>query len=79
MLTLSRVGAIMKGAVLLCAGVEGARERWMRRSYGVSCNPVFDPSSHPEDRKCTSLDGLLRCSFVMHWFTRVVIKVDDIN
>jgi hypothetical protein len=63
----------MKGAVLISAGVEGAQNRWMRRSYGILVGEIFKPGVHPEHREYTSLDGLARCD-VMHWYTTAVTK-----
>jgi hypothetical protein len=58
----------MRGAVLYKLGLDFVKDRIMRRSYGVAMNVAFRSGHHPNSRKVTSLDGVVRCEDVMHWY-----------
>jgi hypothetical protein len=62
----------MRGALLRGLGLNPIKQRAMRRSYGVSSNPVFDPDQHLDSRKYIDIDGTTRCKDVMEWFARKV-------
>src|SRR5207237_6168586 len=66
--TLLSISAIMRGAVLYKLGLDFVKDRIMRRSYGVAMNVAFRSGHHPNSRKVTSLDGVVRCEDVMHWY-----------
>ena len=63
-----RISAIMRGAVLYKLGLDFVKDRIIRKSYGVAMNVAFRPGHHPNSRKVTSLDGVVRCEDVMHWY-----------
>jgi hypothetical protein len=63
----------MRGAVLYKLGLDFVKDRIMRRSYGVAMNVAFRAGHHPTSRKVTSLDGVVRCEDVMHWYAYKVI------
>ena len=62
------ISAIMRGAVLYKLGLDFVKDRIIRKSYGVAMNVAFRPGHHPNSRKVTSLDGVVRCEDVMHWY-----------
>ena len=66
--TMLSISAIMRGAVLYKLGLDFVKDRIMRRSYGVAMNVAFRSGHHPNSRKVTSLDGVVRCEDVMHWY-----------
>lgn len=72
-LTLNRVTAIMKGAVLNRLGLKLVKFRAMRYSYGLVSEPVFKSGEHPEDLKYRDkVDGNYRCKGVMKWYALIV-------
>ena len=64
--------AIVRGAVLHRMGLDIVRERVMRASYGIDKAVPFEFGMHPLSRMLVGPDGILRCSEVMHWYTKKV-------
>ena len=71
---LSRVSAIMRGAVLYKLGLDFVKTRIIRLNYGVSRATPFEEGSHDESRKYEGYDGLILCSGLMDWYVRMVFS-----
>ena len=53
-------------------GVDIVKERMMRASYGIEKAVPFEFGRHPLSRLLVGPDGILRCSEVIHWYTKKV-------
>lgn len=70
----SRYCAIMKGAVLYKLGLDFVKDRVMRVSYGTPTRAPFREGYHPSSRRVFGLDGIAKCSGVLHWFVTKVVN-----
>lgn len=66
------ITAIVRGAVLHKLGLDMVKDRFVRKSYGVTYNAEFRAGHHPVSRKITCLDGVIRCENVMDWYAKKV-------
>jgi hypothetical protein len=65
----------MRGAVLYGLGLHLVKERFMRRSYGVTSHPTFISGHHPQHRRFVDVDGTERCKDVMDWYASRVLSI----
>jgi hypothetical protein len=70
------ISAIMRGAVLHKLGLDMVKDRFVRRSYGVTYNAEFRKGQHPSSRKIVCIDGVTRCENVMDWYAKKVNNFD---
>jgi len=62
----------VRGAVLYRLGLDIVTHRIMRLSYGIAAATEFREGYHPPARKCTGIDGIVRCRDVMDWYATKV-------